>query len=170
MTPDRLKEIRALCDEITPAPWFNDGKTIWCFIDGGYEYTDIATIIATIGEGDRENPSEIEFNARFIAQSRQIIPELLDEIKRLKRLAYHKDGITYQVLFAASIGMADEAEDLKSENERLRNNADYLYAALETTLYALEQVAPAQYRDTIETIKTEIKGQRARKVLEDDRE
>ena len=94
IAPDRLKEIHALCDEITPAPWFNDGKTIWCFIDGGYEYTDIATIIATIGEGDRENPSEIEFNARFIAQSRQIIPELLDEIERLRSEPVHYSNNT----------------------------------------------------------------------------
>lgn len=49
---------------------------------------------------------------------RKNIQELKAENEKLKRLAYHKEGVSYQSLFTASIGMADEAEELKAENEQ----------------------------------------------------
>ena len=47
-----------------------------------------------------------------------LVDELKAENENLKRLAYHKEGVSYQSLFTASIGMADEAEELKAENEQ----------------------------------------------------
>lgn len=47
---------------------------------------------------------------------------------------------------------------LIDEIERLRNDKQYLTSALETTLYALKQVAPVQYRETIEAIEQALKG------------
>lgn len=79
MTTERIKELRELCDKVTPGPW--------------YEYANqghVFSIQTLNGSGGCILPrSGYEWirvdDAKFIAASRTAIPELLDEIERLQR-------------------------------------------------------------------------------------
>ena len=65
-----IKEIRELCDKATPGPWvfektlYNDGPT--------YRFGNADFVLGTANWGG---------DAAFIAQSREVIPALLDELE-----------------------------------------------------------------------------------------
>lgn len=102
MTPARLNELRALCDAATEGPWKTCGASddrckcghVWSRPRDGH----IATAMH-IDQYAKDDPGRLEAeelvphdldemvgNARFIAAARTAIPELLDEIERLKKL------------------------------------------------------------------------------------
>ena len=73
ITDERIKELRELCNKATVGEWYiTNGMQIASTSGGKYEIvTDQAMY---------------ESDAAFIAASRTVIPELLDEIERLKTI------------------------------------------------------------------------------------
>lgn len=100
MNQDRISEIKARCETATPAPWIYD-KRIGCVAvyvgdrANCMEETDGRRIFYANGKkrlkiSDRENwewtvDDKDCSNAEFIAHARQDIPDLLDEIERLRK-------------------------------------------------------------------------------------
>lgn len=79
MTNTELDNIESLINSATQQPWvtdLKDNKWIICCGDPN-NYHTIAQINSTTG-------MNAENNAKFIAASRQIISQLLNEIKKLK--------------------------------------------------------------------------------------
>ena len=100
MTPDRIKELRALCDAATPGPWMKErpngvgsADDMICFID--------------ISSFNRDQ------DAAFIAAARPALPEALAEIEKLRL------DLTDAV---AEIGrQGRELGKIQAENDRLRS-------------------------------------------------
>ena len=82
MSDRELNEIRLRCDATTNGPWVS-------YVEGR-DHTSGSNFIMT-GEGDKRG-EDIELTGAtiadqdFIAQARQDVPKLLDEIRRLKGL------------------------------------------------------------------------------------
>jgi hypothetical protein len=82
MTPEELQRVEELCKDATDAPWFitrdeEDGQKLRVrskFSSG----LDVAVIVPWM--------THDEPNAAFIAESRELLPKLLSEVKRLKAL------------------------------------------------------------------------------------
>lgn len=72
ITDARYDHLRALCAAATPGPWTPSGDR--------KRWVDI-TIPQEVVAANREN------DARFVAEARAAIPELLDEIDHLRRAA-----------------------------------------------------------------------------------
>jgi hypothetical protein len=77
MTPDRLKELRALCDAAQPGPWRYSGDKDGRIDTGPPDITDWEDGYVIYGV-DRDE------DARFIVAARTALPEALDEIERLR--------------------------------------------------------------------------------------
>src|SRR3990167_844563 len=92
MTEKRLQEIQELCDKATRGPWEAKKYPIPdcdCFGGPLFNWTiafkaNGGKIICRILNFGEELYGEPYCNAKFIFQSRQIVPELLEEIKRLR--------------------------------------------------------------------------------------
>lgn len=84
MTPERLEEIRALCDAAQGGPWALDG-----WEDGQYFRCEgingCAGGVAWVSDPSASLIFGDHADAKFIAASRQIVPELLSEIERLTK-------------------------------------------------------------------------------------
>ena len=83
MTSTEMEAISARCDVATPGPWKS-------FIEGR-DHTSGNSFIMTGTHDTRGNDIDL-FGATaadqdFIANARQDIPQLIDEIERLRRLA-----------------------------------------------------------------------------------
>lgn len=79
MSPERIAELRALCNaKVTPGPWEAHGDSV---IASHPTNLDQAPVVHTDGFWF---PREAGANARFIAAARTALPELLDEIERLR--------------------------------------------------------------------------------------
>lgn len=83
ITPERIQELRELCEKATPEPWCRDRGCNVCNQDG----EDIACAIddrdqcSSVWARSHEEAGE---NLAFIAASRTAIPLLLDEVERLQ--------------------------------------------------------------------------------------
>jgi len=81
MNQIRLDEIRKRAESATPGPWtWNDGEDL---VQAEYKYKYGGTILWPIFDG-RGFVQAKNDDARFIECSRQDIPDLLDEIERLR--------------------------------------------------------------------------------------
>lgn len=126
MKPQRKAEIRAAAAAATPGPWRTDrtGKTVSGFT------CDI--VIAAVAPRQAiyctpEGGTFPEADRRFIALSREAVPELLAQVDRLEAaLADCRDNIQ-----SAGEAMLDG---------RLKESADWLVAAQDV---AIEAVGPA---------------------------
>jgi HAMP domain-containing protein len=82
MSDDILARARAALDGVTPGPWVHDPKLF------SNVYSDDATgsIVATCTGFTyaRRPPADEAANARFIAFARSLVPEMADEITRLR--------------------------------------------------------------------------------------
>jgi hypothetical protein len=82
MSDDLIDRARAALDGVTPGPWVHDPKLF------SNVYSDDATgsIVATCtGFTYARRPPAVEAaNARFIAFARSLVPEMADEIARLR--------------------------------------------------------------------------------------
>jgi hypothetical protein len=77
-----LARLRALCEAATPGPWSKgDGKNNARWVVMGHYVPICSTELshAPIGQGQ-------ESNVEFIAASRTALPQLLDEVERLRGL------------------------------------------------------------------------------------
>lgn len=94
MTDQELKHLRDLCDKATPGPW----NTI---MDGDGKHSGVENRNQEIVP--RYTPYEDsgiykEEDAEFIAESRTVIPKLLDEVERLREtLKFYADPKSYQL-------------------------------------------------------------------------
>ncbi len=79
MTDDRLKEIEALVEAATPGPWETDSNEtgVPCILIGGEPWWPPWAYL-TIPNHERKA------TISFIARSREIVPELLAEVRRLR--------------------------------------------------------------------------------------
>ena len=81
MSEEQIKKIMEMCEKAAKGPWTS-------FIEGR-DFTSGSSFIRT---GNIEDDYEIEFirirdeDQDFIAMARNVIPELIDEINRLKDL------------------------------------------------------------------------------------
>ena len=78
MKPERIKQLRELCEKATPGPWEQCKDDPWCvWVMNGDK--DGFNLLAECGWIDND------WNAAFIAAARTAVPELLDEVERLRR-------------------------------------------------------------------------------------
>ena len=79
-----IQEIKSLLENISPEPWMatlndeNNNKQKWLVECG------TLNDVHTIAQIDWECLSHQKYNAEFIAKCRQLVPEMLDEIIRLR--------------------------------------------------------------------------------------
>lgn len=75
MTPDRIAELRALCDAATKGPWRHSSEGAgWAVLGPEWEH------LVQLGELDTDLDLAV-----FIAAARTALPEALDEIERLRK-------------------------------------------------------------------------------------
>ena len=81
MTETEIKNIELLCGAATQSPWVTDLKNNnWIISCGDIDnFHLLATLITKPGLNSQND-------AKFIAESRQIIPKLINEISRLKEI------------------------------------------------------------------------------------
>jgi hypothetical protein len=89
MTDEELKRLQALSDAAVPGPWDEDGGRIWA----GEERRYIASLKF---RGDSElSADEKDATGAFIVAARTAVPELLEEVRRLRAdLAYARQYST----------------------------------------------------------------------------
>ena len=82
MRNERIEEIRTLCGAATPEQWHVTGAFNQLVAQKTDNDTDMSTIVAEIWKRQAFRPNEGKglSDAKFIAASRQIVPELLDEL------------------------------------------------------------------------------------------
>ena len=87
MTPDRIKGLRRLCDAATPGPWDNE-KCEWVYAKVPRGRPNGEMIAQALGGPSGKNLTREQCiqNAAFIAAARTAMPELLDEVSRLRGL------------------------------------------------------------------------------------
>lgn len=102
MTSDELKKLRALADAATPGPW--------SIISSG-KFAHVREI-----EGDM-----LTQDAAFIAQARDVIPKLLDEVEELKA--------SYGLLAKDSLANCKHIEELHKERDSRRAEVERLAEA-----------------------------------------
>lgn len=102
---DRLDEIQARCDAATLGPWE--------FTPGGAIYHDPLKLIAHVLGSGEDSVS----NASFIAHSREDIPYLLAEVKRLRDLLADRNVLLdkYEADAAVLTARAEKAERGRDE-------------------------------------------------------
>ena len=86
MTKKRIKEIEELCEKALIGPWVFDPKNTGLSFDqvwGIYSEPDKDSILVRLTL-EHCSIKLREDTVKFIAQSRQIIPELIAEVKKLK--------------------------------------------------------------------------------------
>ena len=80
MKPERIAELRELCDKATPGEWEKKYDTNLVYagrlVANAGGYSDSART--------RETRLQNDANAAFIAAARTAVPELLDELERLR--------------------------------------------------------------------------------------
>ena len=92
MSDERLAELRALSDAATPGPWAINLQSPDLAANIGNAEKWVCAVTQEGGHGDID----------FIAASRTAIPELLDEIKRLRECLSNIDGGYYAGLATQS--------------------------------------------------------------------
>ena len=109
MTNERLEELRKLCDAATRGPWdFSPASDEW--------------------------KANGKANANFCRASRTAVPELIDEVAKLRddylRADYERDS---------AVGLLDEiGRKLEAENAKLTDEVAKLRGALKVAVAALE--------------------------------
>jgi hypothetical protein len=84
MTPERMKEIRERIEKATPRPWSTFPEE-HDFLENGRDKDGQIFTQILMGEDQCVNAEcSYSWDAIFIAHARTDIPELLDEIERLK--------------------------------------------------------------------------------------
>jgi len=78
------EQIRALCDAATDGEWHVTKKKSRVVCNSIGKQVAKCPLITKGFNGSDIPEQEAEANARFIAASRQIIPQLLDEVERLE--------------------------------------------------------------------------------------
>lgn len=94
MKADRLKKLRALADAATCAPWHVRTRDDIVFVDA---IPGEAGICELPFDSVMDQRAEAEADGKFIAAARTAIPELLDEVERLRRMLR-------EALYAADAG------------------------------------------------------------------
>lgn len=85
MTPDRLKYLRELADKATPGPWrvwWNAEHKI--FISTEESCEQVVLFCVDKPYPDWDSIKELGPNARFVAQSRTALPELISAYEKLR--------------------------------------------------------------------------------------
>jgi hypothetical protein len=120
VTPDRLKELRALCDAATPGPWRRDGRTVW---SGDWRTDGKQSIVCTYWHESMQPmdvpPSGTEATLDMIAASRSVLPEALDEIERLRQRLADMERI-FDDLRGRASGYIKERDEARKELFHLR--------------------------------------------------
>lgn len=83
ITPEERARLREVCDAASPAPWNPERVEE---NDGGITYevrAGDATWLFTVAE-DEERPGQNRKDAAFIADARDELPRLLDEVEQLE--------------------------------------------------------------------------------------
>lgn len=77
MTPAQLEELKKLCAEATPGPWWYYDGSIWASSDIKNEDGNFEYLVAESAGGPSRN---------FLTAARTAVPELLAEVERLRGL------------------------------------------------------------------------------------
>ena len=84
ITPERLEELKKLCEDATPGPWWQYREGIDSYQNGGLcADVDGDTELWGGYDGCMPNSEDIE----FMAQSRTAIPELIAEVEFMWKVA-----------------------------------------------------------------------------------
>lgn len=102
MTPARIAELRALADAATPGPWDGTDYSVSGQTDGRSQF--VAAVSCEVYDS---NPRYAQDSA-FIASARTAVPELLDEVERLR------DALEE---ISASAGRCDAYAEGPNDNE-----------------------------------------------------
>lgn len=120
MNQAKLDEIRELLENISPGPWkvANDNRDTEYFpfwVIGGNEVED--------GEWFMELHVGHKSDADFVAQARELVPELLDEVEQIER-KYEKALEEWEEIEQSYIDAEKKLErkikQLRQENEQLK--------------------------------------------------
>lgn len=111
MTPERIKELRTICDAATPGPWsvsFGEDE-IGSMVYGLEEVEEFTS-------RDSLDFQQVNADWSFIAASRTALPEALDEIERLQARVEELDALlrTGDEIHAA------QCEEMNSSIDRLK--------------------------------------------------
>lgn len=85
MTPADIKRLRELCDKATPGPWHNNGPFEKAFEDHGWRAIAGSKFVHVARKYQQPYP-QCAVDADFIAAARTALPELLDEVERLRAI------------------------------------------------------------------------------------
>ena len=135
-----ISRLRGLCEAATPGPWKDYRDTfepaVYTKLEDGCRGACISRLAGLYTHGNREN-------AAFIAASRQALPELLDEIERLKKLVDNNSamGADRNDILIEAVAAANAAD---ARIERLQAEA----AALREALNAAKLFIPGAYMMT----------------------
>lgn len=122
MTDEELQQMRMLAAAATPGPWRWDGVDVQQLTDGGKgypldTYPDSSTVV--IGQCDDCGNKRVAImcseDGAFIAASRTLVPNLLDEVGRLQKQLTPLDGSKCAVITGAQT-----FEKQIAERDRLR--------------------------------------------------
>ena len=80
MTKERLAEIKRITDAATPGPLSVDDHGVYVFDK------DMNMVAQMRGVGCGRTDEEMKANAELFSKSRTIIPELLAEVERMRRI------------------------------------------------------------------------------------
>ena len=122
-----ISRLRGLCEAATPGPWKDYRDTfepaVYTKLEDGCRGACISRLAGLYTHGNREN-------AAFIAASRQALPELLDEIERLKKLVDNNSamGADRNDILIEAVAAANAAD---ARIERLQAEAAILRGALD---------------------------------------
>lgn len=125
LTEDELKQLRELCDAATDGPWWvsDDGlNDVW---NGEEEFAENLIAPGCVRHG--EAPSErIRADQDFIAAARTALPQLLDEIDRLKKEAGCHKCSSCNTTTADAYGtqLMVETSELRDEIDRLKKELE----------------------------------------------
>lgn len=114
MTEEKLAELERLAENLTPAPWI---------IKHEFNVMHDGRLVASSGGHANNRDSERVYvencaNATFIAASREAVPELVKEVRRLRaKLAAHEASEDARLAIVQA-ELADEREKRQREEGR----------------------------------------------------
>lgn len=119
MTPNQLDVWETLCREATPAPWTGKHDIIWAHIDEEElpvqdRDTPVAMVSSCANDPCEEGftPEQAARNRDFILAARDAMPALIQEVRRLQKLAACEwCGGTGKRVYRDTIGEADKCHN-----------------------------------------------------------
>jgi len=132
MTPERLTALRELCEKATGGIWESDGLRVFAFSDASDDPEHVLYIASLKFTNDTNvSVEESIANTELIAASRQVLPDLLDEVDRLQEAckmavkALYRCNEVMSLKQVAEVGIIGEAiqhcqaaQEADNDNER----------------------------------------------------